>query len=393
MKDYRELFTIEEGFLALNHGSFGACPKEVMRHYYSLCERLESLTTRFYCLEMKPQITESLTRLARFVNTSADNLVFVRNATTAANSVMNSIPWQKGDEIVTTDPIYLACRNMLNYYSETKGVVIRSTTLPFPVENDDQVVSEVMKLVNKRTKLAFIDHIASETAVIMPVEKLINELRKEKVPVFIDGAHAPGMLPLDLENLSPDYYTGNCHKWLCAPKGSAFLYVKPEMQESIVPSVISLFFRRGDSPGERFFNSFFWTGTANDSLSCCCVKKAIDYLDEAVEGGWQGIRERNGILVRKGRDIIKEILKYDEHTPDSMTGSIVSFRMNSQTDKDKITGMDRLALRLLQEYKMEVFIAPLYPTNERVFRISAHIYNKESDYVKLAESLKKILSV
>jgi len=390
MKDYAELFSIEEGYIALNHGSFGACTKEVMEYYIALQRRMENLTTRFFTLELKPLIIDSLTTLAKFVNTSPDNLVFVRNATTAANSVINSLHWEKGDEIVTINLIYEACRHLLNHLSESKGVVQRVAQLPFPVSSEDDVINGIMNLVNNKTKLVFLDHITSETATILPIEKIIRELKVHNIPIFIDGAHAPGMIPLDLENLAPDFYTGNCHKWLCSPKGSAFLYVSPERQQDMIPTVISFFFRRGDTPQEQFFNSYFWTGTATDYLACCSVKPAIEYLDGVVEGGWQKIMERNQKLVRQGREIVKKVLNLDQYTPDEMTGSMVTFKLNSKADKDPQTNADKLLIKLLEECKIESFIATLYQTDERILRISAHLYNKESDYIKLADCLAKL---
>lgn len=392
VENYRDLFGFEEGYLPLNHGSFGACPKAVMQYHFDLQKRMESLTTRFFSLELKPLLIESMKSLARFVNAKQENMVFVRNATTAANAVINSIPWQEGDEIVTNNLIYEACRHLLNHLSQARGVVLRVAHIPFPVESEDQIFSQTMNLVNRKTKLVFLDHITSETATIIPVERICEELRPHNIPVFIDGAHTPGMIPLDLEKLNPDFYTGNCHKWLCAPKGSAFLYVRPDRQKDMIPPTISFFFRKGSTIQEQFFNSFFWTGTAMDYLSCCAVKEAIEYLDKGFNGGWLDIMDHNRNLVLKGRDIIHDILGLQDYTPEEMTGSMVSFRLNSKAEKDPETNADILLLELLRRYKIESFIATLHETDERVLRISAHIYNQESDYVRLGESLKELLS-
>ncbi len=391
MKDYAELFNIEKGFIALNHGSFGACPKAVLKYYSDLNERMESLTTRFFTLELKPLMLDSLKYLATFINAPLDNLVFVRNTTTAAYSVLNSLSFDEGDEIVTTNFIYEACRYQLNHLSATKGVVLKFAQIPFPVDSEEQIVTRIFEKLTAKTKLVFLDHVSSETAVVMPLERICKRLKTLNIPVFIDGAHAPGMLPLDLQKLAPDFYAGNCHKWLCAPKGSAFLYVSPEKKEDMLPPVISFFFRSGKTLQEQFFNSFFWTGTANDYLSCITVKYAIEYLNNSVEGGWQEIMKRNRKLVRTGRDIIKEKLDLEQHTPEEMTGTMVTFRLNSKSDKEPGSLLDRLFLQLLDQCKIETFIGKLYHSDERILRISAHLYNKESDYERLADCLKKLL--
>jgi isopenicillin-N epimerase len=248
-----------------------------------------------------------------------------------------------------------------------------------------------MELVNNKTRLVFIDHITSETATILPVEKISRELKAYGIPIFIDGAHAPGMIPLDLNIIAPDYYTGNCHKWLSSPKGAAFLYVDPARQENMIPSIISNFFRKGDNVREKFYNSFFWSGTAIDYLSCCAVKPAIKHLAESVEGGWPEIMKRNHELVIKGRDILREMLDLEIFTPEEMTGSMVTFLLNSRGEKDPLIGIDKLLLSLFEKYKIESFITNLYNTDRRILRISAHLYNREEDYARLGTALKEIL--
>src|SRR5690554_5545799 len=264
MKSYPQLFNIDKNYTAINHGSFGACTREVLNYHIALQKRMESLTTRFFSLELKPLLTESLQYLAGFINAPVDNLVFIRNATTAANAVINSLTFRPGDEIVTNNLIYESCRHLLNHLAVDKGVVLRIAKIPFPACKSEEIVAKHMELVNNKTRLVFIDHITSETATILPVEKISRELKAYGIPIFIDGAHAPGMIPLDLNIIAPDYYTGNCHKWLSSPKGAAFLYVDPARQENMIPSIISNFFRKGDNVREKFYNSFFWSGTAID---------------------------------------------------------------------------------------------------------------------------------
>jgi isopenicillin-N epimerase len=385
-RDYSDLFMIEKGFTALNHGSYGAVPGAILEYQYSLINRMESLTTRFFTRELSALLEGSLSTLCDFINTPYESTVFIKNATTAANAVLKSVPFEKGDEVVTTNLIYASCRKALDHITSQKGVKVHKVEIPFPAKDKITISNKIMEKVNERTKLIFIDHITSETATIMPVEMIIEAASKLGIEVFVDGAHAPGMIPLDISKLKPDYYTGNCHKWLYTPKGSAFLYVNPQKFDQMVPTVISNHYNDGATPAQRFRNSFDWSATM-DYSGYACVGKTIKYLEKEVEGGWEEIRKRNHALVLKGRDILTEMLNLSPTVPDEMTGSIVTMKLGSKSVKDPATGLDVVQVELLDRYKIEALITTLYPTDERIIRISAALYNNEEDYVKLGEAL------
>ncbi|HSW61626.1 MAG TPA: aminotransferase class V-fold PLP-dependent enzyme [bacterium] len=387
---YLKLFGIEKGFTALNHGSFGACPVEIINCQFELIKKMESLPTRFFTRIVKPLMKESIEILSGFVNAPANDMVFVRNATTAANAVINSIHFEKGDEIVTTNLIYGSCRNALDHAARTKGAVVKKAVIPFPVKSENEITESILGLITKRTKLIFIDHVTSETAMIMPVKKITDEANRLGIDIFIDGAHAPGMVPLDISAINPTYYTGNCHKWICAPKGSAFLFVRPDRQESTIPPVISNYFRQGETANEKLHNSFDWSGTM-DYTSHACVGKTIEYLRNNVDGGWNGIIKRDHELAIKGRSIITKELHLDQFLPDELIGSMATIKLNSNAIIDPSTGLDVIQMKLLDEYKIEALITTLYPSKERILRISAALYNTENDYELLAEALKKML--
>lgn len=387
---YRELFGIENGFTALNHGSFGACPVEIINYQFELVRKMESLTTRFFTRIIKPLIAESMEILSSFVNAPANDIVFVRNATTAANAVINSMDFQKGDEIVTTNLIYGSCRNALDHAAQTKGAVIKKAAIPFPVKSENEITESILGLITKKTKLIFIDHVTSETAMIMPVKKICNEANRLGIDIFIDGAHAPGMIPLDISAINPTYYTGNCHKWICAPKGSAFLYVRPDRQENTIPPVISNYFRQGETANEKLHNSFDWSGTM-DYTSHACVGKTIEYLRDNIDGGWNEIMKRNHELAITGRNIIAKELHLDQYLADELIGSMATIKLNSTAVIDPSTGLDIIQIELLDKYNIETVITTLYPTKQRILRISAALYNNENDYELLAEALKMTL--
>ncbi|HPS28750.1 MAG TPA: aminotransferase class V-fold PLP-dependent enzyme [bacterium] len=388
--DYSHLFLIEPGFTALNHGSFGSCPAEIINYQFELVKKMESLTTRFFTRIVKDLNAESMYSLSRFVNASSADMIFIRNATTAANAVINSMTFKPGDEIVTTNLIYGSCRNALDYAAQTKGAVIKKANIPFPVKSENEIAESILGLITKKTKLIFIDHVTSETALILPVQKICDEANRLGIDVFIDGAHAPGMLPLDISAINPTYYTGNCHKWICAPKGTAFLFVRPEKQESVIPPIISNYFCQGETSNARFHSSFDWSGTM-DYTNYACVGKTIDYLENKVSGGWNGIMKRNHELVITGRNIITKELHLDQYLPDELIGSMATIKLNSTADIDPKTGIDLIQMELLDKYNIETVITTLYPTKQRILRISAALYNNETDYEKLAEALKKII--
>ena len=387
---YLKLFGIEKGFVALNHGSFGACPTEIINYQFELVKKMESLPTRFFTRIIKPLTKESMEILSSFVNVPAKDMVFVRNATTAANAVINSMPFQKGDEIVTTNLIYGSCRNALDHAAQTKGAVIKKAAIPFPVKSENEITESILGLITKKTKLIFIDHVTSETAMIMPVKKICNEANRLGIDIFIDGAHAPGMIPLDISAINPTYYTGNCHKWICAPKGSAFLYVRPDRQENTIPPVISNYFRQGETANEKLHNSFDWSGTM-DYTSHACVGKTIEYLRDNIDGGWNEIMKRNHELAITGRNIIAKELHLDQYLPDELIGSMATIKLNSTAVIDPSTGLDIIQIELLDKYNIETVITTLYPTKQRILRISAALYNNENDYELLAEALKMTL--
>ena len=389
-KNYSHLFPIKNGTIPLNHGSFGKCPLEIIKYRNELTFELETLSTIFFTRKSQNLIKKSGTGLAKFVGVPAEDVVFVKNATTGVNTVIQSISFEHGDEVVTTDLIYSSCRNLLELMKEKKGVKIKTAKIGLFPKNSDEIYDKIISEVTEKTRLIFIDHISSESALIMPVEKIAEFADSKGIDVLVDGAHAPGMIPLEIEKLGVTYYTGNCHKWICAPKGSAFLYVKPEKQDGLTPRIISNHFRKGTTANERFHSSFDWQGTM-DYLSYACVGKAIEFIEKSVDGGWPEVMKRNHELVIKGRDIICEKLGLTEWTPDEFTGSISTIKLNSKAILDEKTGLDVIQLELFDKFGIEALITTIYPTDNRILRISAALYNREDDYVKLADTLKVIL--
>ncbi|MGH6691474.1 MAG: aminotransferase class V-fold PLP-dependent enzyme, partial [Gammaproteobacteria bacterium] len=239
MTDLTKLWPLDPDVGFLNHGSFGACPTEVLRYQQVLRNELEAGPVRFLSRELDDRLDAARAALAAFVGADPDDLGFVVNATTGINAVLRSLSFKPGDELLTTDHAYNACRNTLNFVAAREGVQVVVATVPFPLASPDEVVEAVLAQVTRRTRLAMLDHVTSPTGLVLPLERLIAELSARGIEVLVDGAHAPGMLPLDLGTLGATYYSGNCHKWICAPKGSAFLWVRRDCQAYVHPATIS----------------------------------------------------------------------------------------------------------------------------------------------------------
>ena len=289
------LWPLDPGIAFLNHGSYGACPREILDLQAALRAELEAEPVRFLGRELDDRLDAARAALAAFVGADADDLAFVGNATSGVNAVLRSMRVSSGDELLTTDHCYQACRNTLDFVAERGGAKVVVVTLPFPVAAPQQIVDTVLAGVSPRTRLCLLDHITSPTALVLPIEALVRGLAARGVDTLVDGAHGPGMVPLDLRALGAAYYTGNCHKWLCTPKGSAFLWVRRDRQAEIHPLTISHGANGVRAGRTRFRLEFDWTGT-QDPTGWLTVPRAIEYLGGLVPGGWPALMARNRAL-------------------------------------------------------------------------------------------------
>lgn len=365
----------------LNHGSFGAAPIRVLEDQADWRRRLESNPVRFFDEEYYPALYEARHRLVTFLGGSEAGTAFVANATTGVNAVIASLPLESGDEIVITNHEYNACRNAAEAWGERSGAKVIEVPVPWPPESPKVVVERIMMAVGPRTRLVVIDHVTSPTALIFPVEAVVAALEPE-VPVLIDGAHAPGMLDLDVGALGASFYVGNLHKWVCAPKGVGFISVADRWVDLVQPTVISHGWNMRSPEQPRLHALFDWTGT-DDPSARLAVPVAIDTMGNAHPDGWEGVRSANHTLAMEGRRILVDALGLDPGPGEEWIGSMASVVLPGRPEEGVI--VDELASRLRHNHAIEV---PVFSWNgRRVLRISAQRYNRLDDYRRLVDAL------
>jgi isopenicillin-N epimerase len=389
-------WSLDPAVVMLNHGSFGACPRTVLERQAELRRQIEAAPVQFLTRQMQPLLDQSRLALAEVIGAAPENLAFVTNVTAAVNAVLRSLRFRPGDELLLTDHGYNACSNVVRYVAARDGAEVVVAEVPIPIESPDQVVAAVLARVTQCTRLAVLDHVTSPTAIIFPIEELVRRLAERGVDCLVDGAHAPGMVPLDVRRLGAAYYAGNCHKWLCAPKGAGFLYVRPDRQAEIQPPVISHGYnqsRRGYSP---FLDAFDWQGT-DDPSAWLCVGEAIRFLATLVPGGLEGLMRRNHELAVAASRMLSSRLPFRTICPEAMLGSMSALALpidaegTTVADADAPVPLPRLGRQLPEQFGIEVpvFYWPAMPRT--LLRISAQAYNSLNQYVRLAETLERLL--
>jgi isopenicillin-N epimerase len=387
---YRRYWALKPGTIFLNHGSFGACPKAILKLQAELRRRLEAEPVQFLWRRYEEWLEPSRAVLAKFVGAAAKDVAFVTNSTTGVNAVVRSIDLQRGDELLTTNLDYNACHNVLAEVARRAGAKVVTARVPFPLRDPDNVVEAVLRSVTRRTRLAMIDHVTSDTAMTLPVEKIIRELDLHGIDSLVDGAHAPGMIPFAIAKLRPAYYTGNLHKWVCAPKGAAFLWVREDRQDRVQPPVISHGNNRPRPGYSRFQDRFDWCGTF-DPTAWMCVGEAIRWMGKRLPGGWREVRARNNELARNARSVLCERIGVEPPCPETMLGSMATIPLPDQFQGAfRSAKIDAEQLRLYDRFGIEVPFNRAGEPEKRYFRISAQLYNSLPEYEFLAESLQRL---
>jgi isopenicillin-N epimerase len=382
------LWMLDPAWTFLNHGSFGACPRPVVEAQQRLHEKLEAQPLLFLHREYEAHLDAARQDLASFLCCDGDGLVQVTNATTGVNTVLRSLSFTPSDELLVTDHEYNACRNALDEVAERSGATVVPVAVPFPLGSEDEVVRAILARVTDRTRLALVDHVTSATGLVLPVDRIVRELSRSGVDVLVDGAHAPGMLPLNLRELGAAFYTGNCHKWLCAPRGAAFLWVREDWRELIHPLVTSHGRNSLRRDRSRFLLEFDWTGTW-DPTPFLCVPHAIRFLESLLPGGMPALQHANRELCLRARRLLCDALRIEAPCPEAMLGSMAAVPLPDVTGPAPRSPLflDELQTSLAEHQGIEVPVIhwPAFP--HRLLRVSAQIYNEIGQYEVLARVL------
>ncbi|WP_438006351.1 aminotransferase class V-fold PLP-dependent enzyme [Sorangium sp. So ce321] len=384
----RALWPLDPAVTFLNHGSFGACPRAVLEAQQRYRDQMEREPVRFFIRELEPLLDAARGELAAFVGADPEDVAFVPNATAGVNTVLRSLSLGPGDELCVTDHGYNACRNAVEAAAARAGARVVVAPVPFPLQAPEQVVEAVLARVGPRTRLVLVDHVTSPTGLVFPVASLASELAGRGVDLLVDGAHAPGMVPLDLRALGAAYYTGNCHKWLCGPKGAAFLHVRRDRQGAIRPLTISHGANSPRTDRSRFLLEFDWTGTADPSAALC-VADAIRFMGALLPGGWPALRAHNRTTALAARDLLCEALGCPPPSPDAMIGALATVPLPDAPSSP--LRLDPLQDALLERWGIEVPVFAWPASPRRWLRISAQIYNGRPDYERLAAALSSLL--
>jgi isopenicillin-N epimerase len=351
---------------------------------------MEAEPVQFLWRRYEERLEPGRAALAHFVGARARDLVFVTNATVGVNAALRSLNLRRSEELLTTDHDYNACHNVLVHAAREAGAKLVVARVPFPLQTEEEIIDAVLRAVTRRTRLVVLDHITSSTAVIFPLARLIRELDTRGVDTLVDGAHAPGMVPLTLSKLRPAYYTGNLHKWVCAPKGAAFLWVRPDKQADLHPAIISHGHNTHRPGYSHFQDRFDWAGTF-DPTAWFSAAEALRWMGELLPGGWPAIRDANHSLVVNARRLLCRDLDLEPPCPETLLGSMATLPLPPRFQNRPRSGkIDAEQLRLYDKFGIEDPFFRLGRIKRRYFRVSAQLYNTLADYQALADALKAL---
>jgi isopenicillin-N epimerase len=372
----------------MNHGSYGACPRAVREFLQKQREALLRNPMDYFAGEHIKNMEENRLFWAEFTGADPEGIVHTECATQAVNTVMKSLAlrgyFKSGDEILLTSHGYNACNNVTREIAELTGAIVTVAQIPFPIEDAGQVTEAILKAVTGKTRLALIDHITSETALIFPIHDIVAGLKQRDVETLVDGAHAPAHVPIELEKLGAAFYTGNGHKWLCGAPGCAFLYVREDFRDRIRPLSTSHGANDPNPDISAFQKNFSWVGT-RDTTAWSTPKVAFDTLGGFHRDGLPGLITDNKRLLRHGYRLLLEALRQKPHAPDDMLGTMATLPLPPGD-----------AEQLRNELRRSNFVTQLQKTSPsiatgRALRISAQAYNTPEQYERLTAALSRAL--
>lgn len=384
----KEQFLLDPEVIFLNHGSFGATPRPVFEVYQAWQRELERQPVQFLAERLGDELAQARQAVAQYINASMEDVVYVPNATYGVNVVAHSLAFGSGDEVLMTTHGYGACWRTWQYWAQQRGFVVRTADYGWLLPPPDEWVDRFMADITPRTKLIFLSHITSATAVQLPVAEICARARELGILTLVDGAHVPGQMPLDVTAVGADFYTGNCHKWLCAPKGSAFLYCRPEHQHRIEPLVVSWGWgeNRPFTFGSDYADYLQWVGT-NDPAAYLSVPEAIAYQRAH---NWSAVRERCHALLVDGLRRVGEVTGL----PSPYAGVCQAYLPRQMgliplpTEKVGDTAVFKRAL--YEQFRIKI---PIIEWEGHCFtRLSVQAYTEPADVTALVTALTQLLA-
>ncbi len=377
----KDLFLLDPNVIYLNHGAFGATPRSVFRIYQKWQRKLEHQPTHFFSTIFPEQLSFVQTRLSNYLHADEDSLILLPNVTFAVNAIARSIKFEPGDEILSTDHEYGACNYIWQFICQKTGAKYIQQHISLPICSKKDIIEQLWSGVNQRTKLIFISHITSPTAIIFPVQEICQLARQSGILSFVDGAHAPGQIPIHLKNIDADFYAGNCHKWMLAPKGSAFLYVRPDKQSLIEPLIVSWGWgdSRSNSNSYSSLDLYQWIGT-RDPSAYLSIPAAIDFQEKYQ---WHNVRSSCHQLLIESIKNIHNIIRLE---PACLNADENHAQMGI-VPIPSINSPEELKSHLYSKYRIEIPIT--YWRGRYFLRISVQGYNTRQDLEMLHSAIEE----
>jgi len=381
MNSLKKHFLLDPTITFLNHGSFGATPKPVFKTYQNWQNELERQPVEFLGRRHNALMAESRAALAKVLGTSAENLVYTQNVTISLNIAARSLELGAGDEVLSTDHEYGALDRTWRFLAKERGFAYINQKIPVPIITARDFVDSFWRGVTPHTRVIFLSHITSPTAIIFPIEEIIRRARAVGIITIVDGAHVPGQISLDLDTLGADFYGGNLHKWFMSPKGAGFLYARPDMQNLLKPLVISWGYESLTPSNSTFIDHHEWWGT-RDLAAFLSVPAAIEFQEKY---NWDKVRDDCHVLARETQKRICDLTGLAPLHSDADSWFRQMFTAPLKADTD----VAALKERLYNEYRIEV---PLMDWNGRkLIRVSIQGYNSQKDVDALLSALRELL--
>ena len=380
MSNIKSQFLLRDDVTFLNFGSFGACPKPIFERYQQYQLELEQEPVQFITVTGLQYLKQSREALAAYINCPADDVVYVTNPSYAVNIIAKSFNLQKDDEILTTNLEYGACDRAWNYYCKKVGAKYIRQPITLPIPSKEDLINEFFKGLTSRTKLVFISHLTSSTGLRMPVEEICAIAKQKDILTFVDGAHAPGQLPLNLQTLQADIYTGACHKWMMTPKGSSFLYVKNEHQHLFDPLIVSWGYQ-STAPSQSQFLDYHQMQGTRDFSAFLCIPNAIEFMQQ---NNWSAVSKTCKEMVQQNAPRFCKLLKATPTAP--ITDDFICQLYSTPIKTKQPLELHR---HFFNQYKIEV---PVMPHGDNVFlRYSIQAFNTQNDLDKLYNAVEDII--